>query len=62
MADSGEILLAGKAIRPRTPLEAQGLGIACVYQEVNLLPNLSVAENVMLGAPRAASAASIGEP
>jgi simple sugar transport system ATP-binding protein len=52
-ADGGEILLSGAPVKPRTPLEAQGLGISCVYQEVNLLPNLSVAENVMLGrAPR----------
>jgi len=52
-ADSGTIALEGTPIRPRSPLEAQELGIACVYQEVNLLPNLSVAENVMLGrAPR----------
>ncbi|AIE84649.1 sugar ABC transporter ATP-binding protein [Fimbriimonas ginsengisoli] len=47
--DSGEIRLSGQAIRPRSPLDAQALGIASVYQEVNLLPNLSVAENVMFG-------------
>lgn len=48
-ADSGTITFEGNEIRPRTPQEAQDLGIACVYQEVNLLPNLSVAENVVLG-------------
>jgi monosaccharide-transporting ATPase len=39
----------GEAIRPRSPLEAQKLGISTVYQEVNLCPNLSVAENVFAG-------------
>ena len=48
-ADAGEILLAGAAIRPTSPLDAQKLGISTVYQEVNLCPNLSVTENVFLG-------------
>ena len=48
-ADAGSITLAGRAIRPRSPLEAQRLGISTVYQEVNLCPNLSVAENIFAG-------------
>ena len=48
-ADAGRILLEGREIRPSGPLEAQKLGISTVYQEVNLCPNLSVAENVCLG-------------
>jgi simple sugar transport system ATP-binding protein len=48
-ADAGTIELEGRPIAPSGPLEAQRLGIATVYQEVNLCPNLSVAENVMLG-------------
>ncbi|VTU14303.1 Ribose import ATP-binding protein RbsA [Variovorax sp. SRS16] len=48
-ADSGEMRLAGRAIRPASPLEAQRLGISTVYQEVNLCPNLSVAENIFSG-------------
>ncbi len=48
-ANAGEILLEGGPIRPTSPLDAQHLGISCVYQEVNLCPNLSVAENVFLG-------------
>lgn len=48
-ADAGEILLEGNAISPRTPVDAQKLGISTVYQEVNLLPNLSVAQNLYLG-------------
>ena len=48
-SSGGEMRLAGKTIRPRSPLEAQQLGISTVYQEVNLCPNLSVAENVFAG-------------
>ncbi|OLD33478.1 MAG: sugar ABC transporter ATP-binding protein [Myxococcales bacterium 13_1_40CM_2_68_15] len=48
-ADSGRILLEGNEIRPSSPLDAQKLGISTVYQEVNLCPNLSVAENICLG-------------
>ncbi|MHA4866409.1 sugar ABC transporter ATP-binding protein [Duganella sp. PWIR1] len=47
--DHGQILLAGQAIQPQSTLEAQNLGISTVYQEVNLCPNLSVAENIFIG-------------
>lgn len=47
--DSGSILLDGAAIHPASTLEAQQLGISTVYQEVNLCPNLSVAENICIG-------------
>jgi len=47
--DSGEQLLEGRPIRPANTGEAQALGISTVYQEVNLLPNLSVAHNLYLG-------------
>lgn len=47
--DSGDILLDGRTIDPRGTLEAQDHGIGTVYQEVNLLPNLTVAENLFLG-------------
>lgn len=47
--DSGSITLSGKEISPRSPAEAQAEGISPVYQEVNLLPNLSVAHNLYLG-------------
>jgi simple sugar transport system ATP-binding protein len=50
-ADEGQILLDGREIRPASPLDAQRLGISVVYQEVNLCPNLSVAENIFLGHP-----------
>jgi simple sugar transport system ATP-binding protein len=47
--DGGEILLEGKTISPSSVEEAQRLRIGVVYQEVNLLPNRSVAENLFLG-------------
>src|SRR5690606_38194180 len=47
--DTGTILLEGKEIDPRSPGHAQELGISAVYQEINLIPTLSVAENIFLG-------------
>ncbi len=47
--DAGELRLDGVEIDPRDTKEAQGIGIGTVYQEVNLLPNLTVAENLLLG-------------
>ena len=47
--DRGSIVFAGEAIAPRSTQDAQDLGISTVYQEVNLCPNLSVAENIFIG-------------
>ncbi|MES3026039.1 MAG: sugar ABC transporter ATP-binding protein [Pseudomonadota bacterium] len=47
--DRGTIMLGGQAISPRSTAQAQDLGISTVYQEVNLCPNLSVAENIFIG-------------
>src|SRR5688572_2075173 len=47
--DSGTIALSGERVSFSGPAQAQAAGISTVYQEVNLLPNLSVAENIMLG-------------
>ncbi|WP_311272729.1 MULTISPECIES: sugar ABC transporter ATP-binding protein [unclassified Rhizobium] len=47
--DRGTIRLDGAEIAPKTVAEAQDLGIGTVYQEVNLLENLTVAENLFLG-------------
>lgn len=47
--DGGVIRLDGVEIEPRDVADAQRLQIGTVYQEVNLLPNLSVAENLFLG-------------
>ena len=47
--DAGEVRLAGQPIRPTSPKDAESAGISTVYQEVNLIPSLSVAENIGLG-------------
>lgn len=47
--DAGTVTLDGRTIAPADPLDAQRLGISTVYQEVNLCPNLSVAENLFAG-------------
>ncbi|MFD9124794.1 sugar ABC transporter ATP-binding protein [Kitasatospora sp. NPDC059571] len=48
-ADGGQVTMAGRPIRITGPLQAQQAGISTVYQEVNLCPNLSVAENLFIG-------------
>ena len=47
--NAGTLALADQAIAPESPLAAQRLGISTVYQEVNLCPNLTVAENIFAG-------------
>ena len=47
--DGGEIKLAGRPVRFRNPREAQAAGIAIIFQELNQVPHLSVAENIVLG-------------
>ena len=45
----GELRFRGKPVRFRSTREAQEAGIACVYQERHLVPELSIAENIFLG-------------
>ena len=47
--DGGTIRLDGVEIDPRSPKIAEGLGVSTVYQEINLIPHRSVAENICLG-------------
>ena len=47
--DAGTILFDGKEIRPTNPQDAFSMGISTVYQEINLCPNLTVAENIFVG-------------
>jgi ribose transport system ATP-binding protein len=47
--DAGRMVLDGVAYDPADPLEARGRGIAMIYQELNLAPDLSVEENILLG-------------
>jgi len=48
-ADSGDIVFEGKHLKGMTPRKSMDLGIACIYQELNLIPHLSVMENIFLG-------------
>ncbi|MDB6142741.1 MAG: putative ATP-binding component of transporter [Pseudomonas sp.] len=47
--DEGEIRLRGKPIRFDTPLAALQAGIAMIHQELNLMPHMSIAENIWIG-------------
>ena len=47
--DAGTILLEGKEISPSSPMQAIEMGISTVFQEINLCPNLTVAENIFVG-------------
>jgi len=47
--DSGRILIRGQEVEITSPYHARELGIGMVYQELSLIPNLSVAENIFLG-------------
>ena len=46
--DEGQLFWDGSPIHFRTPAEAQKAGISIIYQEFNLLPHLTVAENILL--------------
>ena len=47
--DAGEIEVDGRAVEIGGPREAQRLGISAIYQEFNLVPQLSAAQNIFLG-------------
>jgi ribose transport system ATP-binding protein len=47
--DSGQMHLAGRPYAPKGPHNARVAGVSMIYQELNLAPDLNVAENVMLG-------------
>jgi ABC-type sugar transport system ATPase subunit len=48
-ADSGVITVAGSQVSIATPLDAQKLGVAIIFQELDLFPNLTVGENIVIG-------------
>ena len=50
-ADSGEILVGGQVIQMKNPLSARHAGIAMIHQELQHVPELSVAQNMYLGRP-----------
>ncbi len=45
----GELFIGGEPLRPSSPRDAQQQGIAIIHQELNLIPELTVAENIFLG-------------
>jgi ribose transport system ATP-binding protein len=47
--DGGRIFINGQEVNITNPHQAQQLGIGMVYQELSLIPNLTVAENIFLG-------------
>ncbi len=47
--DAGSMLIAGRPFEPRSPAAGRQAGIAMIYQELNLAPDLSVEDNIMLG-------------
>ncbi len=49
LPDAGEITIGGKVARIDSPLSARSLGVSMIYQELNLLSGLTVAENIFLG-------------
>jgi rhamnose transport system ATP-binding protein len=53
--DGGEFLVDGNPVVFKTPLDAQTLGIAAIYQHVTCFPDLSVAENIFMGHEKTAT-------
>jgi ribose transport system ATP-binding protein len=47
--DAGSVLLEGEPVEFHSPLEAQAAGVSTIYQEINLVPYRSVAENIFMG-------------
>ena len=47
--DAGDVLIDGEPVTLHSPRDAQRLGISTIYQEFNLVPHLSAAENIYLG-------------
>ena len=50
--DAGTLLLDSHPFAPASPLAARAAGVAMIYQELNLAPHLTVAQNITLGAER----------
>lgn len=48
-ADAGEVKLSGDVVRFSNPRQAREAGVAMIFQELNLVSNLTVAENIFLG-------------
>jgi len=53
-ADAGEIFIEGRPVRIESTKKAHELGINIIFQELNLCPHLTVADNIFIGRPRMA--------
>jgi rhamnose transport system ATP-binding protein len=60
--DSGEISLAGEKIVDNSPIMSKSLGIAAIYQQPALFPELSVAENIAIGQENAGTFSVVSWP
>jgi ribose transport system ATP-binding protein len=49
--DEGRVLMDGRAVELDSPIAAARAGIACIFQELSLLPDLSIADNVCITHP-----------
>ncbi|MBP6494534.1 MAG: sugar ABC transporter ATP-binding protein, partial [Rhodoferax sp.] len=49
--DAGEMILDGQPVRFRDPAAANRAGVVCVFQELSLIPHLSVADNISISNP-----------
>jgi ribose transport system ATP-binding protein len=49
--DAGSIVLDGQPVSFATPAAANDAGVACIFQELSLLPDLTVADNIMITRP-----------
>ena len=47
--DSGTVMVKGREVHYRTPADALGDGISMIHQELNLMPHLTVADNIFIG-------------
>ncbi|MCB1340994.1 MAG: sugar ABC transporter ATP-binding protein, partial [Pseudooceanicola sp.] len=48
---AGEVLVDGQPVSFRNPAEAAAAGIVCIFQELSLIPDLTVAENISIDTP-----------
>ena len=48
-ADSGKIVLEGKEYQIKNPIQARSMGIVKIHQELQIVPELNIAENIFLG-------------
>jgi len=49
--DEGRMTLSGETVAFASPVAAQAAGISCIFQELSLIPDLSVADNILINAP-----------